>query len=386
MKKPGLMLISPMLHQGGFERVCVTVARLMEPYYEVTVVIFDDANIAYDVEGIHIVNLQLGVQKGKVRKLWNVWRRVRSLRALKRSMKPHIAYSFGATANVVNALSKTPETLVWLGLRNYTDLLAETKMKLYRKKADIIISCSKEIEAVLHEKFHFYRTATLYNLYDVPSIQETAARNNPKLPYEGDITWLVSMGRDDEMKGFAHMLKAFKLVHDKHPQTRLMILGAGTYDRYRKLAAELNIADAVYFAGMQREPYGYLKNGAIYLLTSQNEGFPNALVEGMSLGLAAVSVDCKTGPAEILLEKYETGIKEVKYGEYGILLPEMEFTPDYRAAVITNEEKQLAEVVVQLLEDKALLKKYQEAAIARAQFFSYESYVQQQLKLDSDRC
>ena len=40
MKKK-LMLISPMLHQGGFERVCITTARLMEPSFDVTSVIFN---------------------------------------------------------------------------------------------------------------------------------------------------------------------------------------------------------------------------------------------------------------------------------------------------------------------------------------------------------
>ena len=39
MKKK-IMLIVPMLHQGGFERVCVATARLLEPFYEVYIVIF----------------------------------------------------------------------------------------------------------------------------------------------------------------------------------------------------------------------------------------------------------------------------------------------------------------------------------------------------------
>ena len=59
MKK--LMLITPMLHQGGFERVCVTTARLMQKYYEVTVLIFSDKDIHYDVTGLNIVNINLSL-------------------------------------------------------------------------------------------------------------------------------------------------------------------------------------------------------------------------------------------------------------------------------------------------------------------------------------
>ena len=47
MKKK-IMLIVPMLHQGGFERVCVATARLLEPFYEVYIVIFSSRDIAYD--------------------------------------------------------------------------------------------------------------------------------------------------------------------------------------------------------------------------------------------------------------------------------------------------------------------------------------------------
>ena len=116
------MLISPMLHQGGFERVCITTARLMEPYFDVTIVIFNSADIAYDVEGLHIIDLRMGAKKGKVKKIFNIIKRSLKVRALKKKMRPDIAYSFGPTANMVNAFSKTGREKVWLGLRNYTDV------------------------------------------------------------------------------------------------------------------------------------------------------------------------------------------------------------------------------------------------------------------------
>ena len=140
-EKKKLMLISPMLHQGGFERVCITTARLMEPYFDVTIVIFNSANIAYDIEGLHIVDIQMGVQPGKVRKVLNIIRRSLKVRKLKKQMKPDIAYSFGPSANMVNAFSKTGREKVWLGLRNYTDVEETTKMKLFVKLAELIVCC-----------------------------------------------------------------------------------------------------------------------------------------------------------------------------------------------------------------------------------------------------
>lgn len=380
--KEKIMLIVPMLHQGGFERVCVTTARLLAPYYAVTVIVFNSADIAYDVTGLHIMDIGIGVKKSKLAKLFNIFRRTLKVRKLKKEMRPVVAYSFGPTANMVNAFSKTKSTKVWLGLRNYTDVEEKLKIRLFVRLADLIICCSKSIEEELRRKFHYDKTIMLYNLYDVDAIRKEAEAKVPKLPWDDDNgTYLVSMGRDADQKGFWHMLKVFARVREKVPGVRLIILGAGSFDTYRKLAGELGITDDVHFAGMQTEPYSYLKKGSIYLLTSLNEGFPNALVEGMALGLAAVSVDCKTGPAEILLQECRHAEEDAIWGEYGVLLPAMSAEKDLNAVHITKEEEKMAEAVIELLSDRKLLEGYQNAAGERAKIFTYDNYREQMLSL-----
>lgn len=407
MSKRKLMLISPMLHQGGFERVCVTTARLLEPYFDVTIVIFDSANIAYDVEGLSIIDIQMGVRKGKLQKILNIIRRSRKVRELKKEMQPEIAYSFGPTANMVNAFSKTGKEKVWLGLRNYTDVEEETKMRLLVKKADLIVCCSRDIEKSVKIKYKFNNTAVLYNLYDADTIRKEAAASDLPLPFAeelkeagslqqepGQLRYLVSMGRDDPMKGFWHMIKAFKLVHDQIPEARLILMGAGTFQKYKTLAEQFKITDAIYFAGMRRDPYALLKYGEVYLLTSANEGFPNALVEAMTLSLAPVSTNCLTGPAEILVrngdtaslndqftEKQKEKETPVIYGDYGIVVPEMQKEENLDPADITEEERNLADTVIRLLQDEKLLQSYRQTAARRAGDFTYEKYLEQFLKL-----
>lgn len=407
MSKRKLMLISPMLHQGGFERVCVTTARLLQPYFDVTIVIFDSANIAYDVEGLSIIDIQMGVRKGKLQKILNIIRRSRKVRKLKKEIQPEIAYSFGPTANMVNAFSKTGKEKVWLGLRNYTDVEEETKMRLLVKKADLIVCCSKDIEKSIKIKYKFNNTAVLYNLYDADTIRKEAAASDPPLPFAeelkgvgslqqepGQLRYLVSMGRDDPMKGFWHMIKAFKLVHDQIPKARLILMGAGTFQKYKTLAEQLKITDAIYFAGMRRDPYALLKYGEVYLLTSANEGFPNALVEAMTLSLAPVSTNCLTGPAEILVRNGDTASLDdqftgkqkeketpVIYGDYGIVVPEMQKEENLDPADITEEERNLADTVIRLLQDEKLLQSYRQTAARRAGDFTYEKYLEQFLKL-----
>lgn len=385
-----MMLIVPMLHQGGFERVCITTARLLEPYFDVSIVIFNSANIAYDITGLNIIDIKMGVKKGKIGKIINILRRSRKIKKIKKKLQPEIAYSFGPSANLVNSFSKTKNTKVWLGLRNYTDIQEKNKIRFFIKKADKIICCSKRIEKELRETFDFSKTTTLYNLYDVDAIRQEALQGEPELPWKVERNHcIVSMGREDDMKGFWHMLKVFACIQEKIPQMRLVILGAGSYEQYRQLAKTLGIEKKVFFAGMQRKPYQYLKKAGIYLLTSLNEGFPNALVEGMSLGLAAVSVDCLTGPAEILLKENDNkellwepkeNKERVIWGEYGVLLPPMNKNKDLSGEIF-SEERNMADAVIRLLEDKELLKKYQEASAQRAKIFTYENYVERMLEL-----
>lgn len=370
--KDKLILISPMLHQGGFERVCVTTARLLEPYYDITIVIFDDKDIAYDISGLNIINLNLGVREGRVAKIATMFKRAAALKKIKKNMKPVAAYSFGTTANLVNSLSGVPGVENWIGLRSYMDMLEPSKIKLFIRHADLIVCCSRVIEDELNGKYSFNKTVTLYNPYNVESILEDAKKELPEpLPWEKEgqntktgMLTLAAMGREDDVKGFWHCIKAFKEVHDRIDDSALMFIGDGDFSKYKKLAEELGVADRVYFAGLRKNPYQYLSKCEIYLLTSENEGFPNALVEGMICSLAAIATDCMTGPREIL-----------DNGRYGILIPDFTHGINLNADDITDEDKALADRILGLAQNRDELIRYQELSKERGADFSYERYI-----------
>lgn len=372
--KEKLLLISPMLHQGGFERVCITTARLLKPYYDVSIVIFDDADIAFDIRGLSIINIHLGVRDGKLAKITNLMRRAVRVRKLKQRMKPVIAYSFGPSANMVNALSKTSLTRVFLGLRGYQDVADDPKMKLYVRKADRIICCSKEIEAIVQEKYGYLQTATLYNPYDTEGITELSKEKVTDLPWkmedEDRPRILIGVGRDDPIKGFWHLIKAFYLVQKEIPQMRLIIMGDGTFEQAKSLVSELQLEQKVYFPGVRKNPYKYLAASEMFLLSSYTEGFPNVLVEAMILGRPLISTDCRTGPAEIL-----------DHGKYGILVPDMGDTEDYSGDTISEKETCFAEKIVEVLKDSERQKELSELERKRAGEFDYDSYVDNLLKL-----
>ena len=189
-----------------------------------------------------------------------------------------------------------------------------------------------------------------------------SGQEEAELPWnEGRI--LISMGREDVVKGFWHLIKAFALVHGKLPDTKLMIIGKGEFTAYRELAGKLGIDDAVYFTGLRKNPYPYLKRGSLYVLTSYYEGFPNAMVEAMAMGLPVIATDCMTGPREILEDRY------------GILIPNMSPEEDFDPENIAEEEKDLADRIVTLLEDQEKMAHYREMSLKRAGDYTAQSYI-----------
>jgi GalNAc-alpha-(1->4)-GalNAc-alpha-(1->3)-diNAcBac-PP-undecaprenol alpha-1,4-N-acetyl-D-galactosaminyltransferase len=122
---------------------------------------------------------------------------------------------------------------------------------------------------------------------------------------------VVAMGRLHSDKGFDHLLRAVAPSLERHPEWSLVVLGDGP-DRaaLEGLARELGIAGRARFPGRVAAPDAVLRQAALFVLSSRFEGFPNALVEAMACGVAVVSTDCRSGPAEI-----------VRQGVDGVLVP-----------------------------------------------------------------
>lgn len=360
MKK--LLLIVPSLHQGGLEKVCAATARLMQPYFDVQIAIFDSRNVAYDIKGIPVADLQLPSRPDKIGKIINVVKRGLKLRSIKKREHIDIAYSFGPTANLAN-IASGGSAEKWLGIRSYMDMGNPRKIRLFCRCADRLICCSETICREVQEKYRCKKAVPLQNPFDMKEVKMLSEKEKAELPWS-DGRILISMGREDSVKGFWHLLKSFSLVHAKHPDTKLMIIGKGEFLPYRELAVKLGIDEAVYFTGLKKNPYPYLKRGSLYVLTSYYEGFPNAMVEAMSMGLPVIATDCMTGPREILEDKY------------GILIPNMSPEEDFDPAHITEEEENLATEIMRLLADEGKMEHYRKMAVERAADYTAESYIE----------
>ena len=399
--KRKLLLMVPMLHQGGFERVCIETARLLKDDMDVTILIFSDRDINYDVQGLHIVNIDVPSVSGKAGKALNVLKRIRRVRAIKRREHFNISYSFGSSANLINCMTHCGEKVV-TGIRCQTDLEEEKQVRFFCSRSDRVLSCSKQIMQQLADDFDYHRSLYIYNPLDVDDIRRKAQEAVDDFPFE-EISegaeggnkksshLIVSMGRDDYIKGNWHLVKAFYLVQKRYPDVRLMIFGAGSYEGCRKLAHDLGIAEKCAFPGVRRNPFPYSARADLYVLPSNHEGFPNALLEALALGLPAVAADCKTGPREILLSDAQlnalhaqqpdgSSITKITQGEYGILVPDMDDHPDY-STEITDGDRTLAEGILQLFDNPEQMAALHEKAQQRAADYTPERYRKRALEV-----
>jgi glycosyltransferase involved in cell wall biosynthesis len=137
---------------------------------------------------------------------------------------------------------------------------------------------------------------------------------------------VLAVGRLTWEKDFPTLLRAFALIRQPRP-ARLLILGEGPERAaLEAMVADLGLGEHVALPGWVSNPYTYMAHAAVFVLSSESEGLPTALIEAIAAGTPVVATDCVSGPREIL-----------QNGRHGRLVP-------------VGEPGALAEAVLDVLE------------------------------------
>lgn len=114
---------------------------------------------------------------------------------------------------------------------------------------------------------------------------------------------LLSIGRLDEQKQFDVLIKVFANLIQSHINWSLRIVGEGHLrTALQQQITELGLDARVELAGRLTTIDKELARADIFALTSKYEGFPNVLLEAMTVGLPCVSFDCPSGPRELSMD------------------------------------------------------------------------------------
>lgn len=115
--------------------------------------------------------------------------------------------------------------------------------------------------------------------------------------------YLLCVGRLEKQKAFHYAIEGFAGIANDFPTLRLKIVGQGSLEQsLKQCAQDLGVADRVDFEGFQADMIPYYLHAKATLLTSLYEGFPNVLIESITLGTPVVAFDCPSGPREIIQE------------------------------------------------------------------------------------
>lgn len=135
------------------------------------------------------------------------------------------------------------------------------------------------------------RSAVIYNVVD-DNFYKAVYKNGSDI---------VTCGRICPEKNHALLVAAFKKVHDRFPDACLRIYGGENSDRNLvSLIEKLQLSDSVFFMGQCDDIINVLLNAKMFVLSSDYEGLPNALMEAMAVGVPSISTDCPCGgPREL---------------------------------------------------------------------------------------
>lgn len=317
-----ILFVINSLAGGGAERVFMTLVRhseVLREQYDILVVLLDnESEEAYPLPR-WVDTVRLDCRGSLVLSVARLCR-------LAIASRPSLIFSFLTRANVAAVIaarmagnpvviSERVNTTAHLA-KGRLAVLSRALVRLVYPRADRIIAVSQGVGQTLVDDFGIAqdRVTVINNPIDLQMIRTMGAEPDSLGATQDD--W-VTMGRLVLNKNVALAIRAFAQAD---VPGRLIILGDGPMrDDLRSLAAASGVGARVMFAGFIANPYAVIARCRAYILPSNAEGFPNAMVEAMTLGIPVIATDCPSGPAEILDVEVDSGRPVI--GRGGLLIP-----------------------------------------------------------------
>jgi glycosyltransferase involved in cell wall biosynthesis len=146
---------------------------------------------------------------------------------------------------------------------------------------------------------------------------------------------ILAAGRIAAVKQFEHLIQAWSLIADQHPDWEVKIFGDGDPELTGKLQDQINALkiSTIRLMGSTAHLDTEMQKATLYAMTSSTECFPMVLLEAQAAGVPIVSYDCPHGPRNI-----------VTHGVDGLLTPSNEISDFAQAlnSLINNEQQRKA--------------------------------------------
>ena len=350
------------LRRAGVQRVVSILAERWSHDAAVTIVILRN-EVEFDLPAaVRVITLNLATGPFQFFSGIMFWQAKRKLQAILAENKgPFALYSFLESPNLISVFLKRrfPNGIFIGGIHVNVFMYNRIFRLLYPcyGNLDALISCSQGHRLQFIEKFNIppHKIHFIPNPIDFDDIKRQSAQIIPEFlaKLKNSYPLIIAAGRLEKVKNFSLLLHAFARMPASKNAAHLIILGDGS-ERHslQRLAKKIGIAARLSMPGKMDNPYVWMTNCDLFVLSSNYEGWPMVLIEAMVSGLPVVACDCQTGPAEILHN-----------GAFGKLVPtnnvealsaamithlqckkaEYPFLHEWRADVIARRYRKIAE-------------------------------------------
>lgn len=299
------------LQKGGAERVIANLAdHLYNRGYRVVLVTTHKLEDEYQVSGgiCRVISEPEDSELGKVR-IRNFLTRFVKLRKIWREYKPDVILSFIGKNNIM-ALMTSFGLHIPVAVSVRSDPDREYYNFLLKLLAKTIFGLAAGVVLQTKESMDFFpkgirkKSVILKNPINPCFFRERYLGEREKT--------IVTVGRVDENKNHQMLVKAFAGIAEEFPEYKLIIYGDGEKRKeLLELVKSLGLQERILLPGNIDNVADAIYKTCVFVLSSNKEGMPNALIEAMVMGLTVVSTDCPCGgPAEL-----------IKSGINGLLTP-----------------------------------------------------------------
>lgn len=198
-------------------------------------------------------------------------------------------------------------------------------------KLDKVVCVSKQAKDIFckYYKIPSSKVCVIYNLIDEKNILK---KSNEKSIKNNKFT-VVNVAKMRDQKRHDRLIYAAKYLKDLGYDFKIQLIGDGpNFEKVKELVNENNVSDKVELLGLQTNPYPYIKNADVFVLSSEFEGYGIVVKEALLLKTPVISTKT-TGPEEIL-----------DHERYGMIVP--------------NNDRSIANKLKEVLDNKKILDKY----------------------------
>lgn len=354
MKKKNIYFILPGLTFGGAERVISILANELDrDKFQTTIVLFNKKGFHLDELKPHVQIIDFKINRIRsaiVPLLKLIWKN-----------RPEIVMGGWGEVSVLLApfISFFPKTKFVARETNVVSEHVQRKEILYLYKFynrfDRIIAQSDDMQNDLLRNFHISpeKLVKINNPVNFEFIYQKL-KEPVDLPFDEKYKNVVAIGNLSHRKGFDLLLQVFS--HLKNEPIKLYILGDGDErENLWKLKDDLEL-DHVEFLGIQTNPYPFLAQADLFVLSSRYEGFPNVLLEAGACGTYALANNCPGGIDEIIepgingeifpiesSEKFAIKVKDILSQVFDKDKIKMSIRNRYSKEIIVNKYNQIFE-------------------------------------------